>query len=217
MKILDLIYPPRCPFCGELSKGGAVCEDCLEELTHMARECPICGHPRRLCTCRKIGGDGGLTAPFVYRGPVQKAVLGFKHSGDIGRAGVFAGYMADELAGQLAADLVTAVPPTPKGFKKRGFDPAGLIAEELAKELGLPYVRLLGSKDGMSQKAVEKGEARIMNVRDRFFTLPGAAIEGKRILLIDDVRTTGATLAACREALLLAGADTVQTAAFAAD
>lgn len=191
--------------------------ECLEELERMALECPICGSPRRICRCRKLGGDGGLTAPFVYRGAVQKAVLGFKSSGDIEQAKVFAGYMAGEISKEVVADLVTSVPPTPKGFKKRGYDPAGLIAAELAKELGLPYKKLLGSKNGKSQKAVEKGEARIMNVRGRFFLLPEAKVPGKKILLVDDVRTTGATLAACREVLLSAGAENVQTAAFAAD
>jgi ComF family protein len=217
MKILDLVYPPRCPFCGELSRGGAICEDCLEELEQMAQGCPICGSPRRICRCRKIGGDGGLTAPFVYRGAVQKAVLGFKSSGDIEQARVFALYMAGEISKEFTAGIVTSVPPTPRGFKKRGYDPAGLIAAELAKELGLPYIKLLGSKNGKSQKAVEKGEARIMNVRGRFFLLPDAKAQGKKILLVDDVRTTGATLAACREVLLSAGAENVQTAAFAAD
>jgi len=217
MKIFDLIYPPRCPFCGELSRGGAVCGDCLEELEQMAYECPICGSARKSCRCRKIGGDGGLTAPFVYRGVVQKAVLGFKSSGDIEQARVFALYMAGEISKEVTADLVTSVPPTPRGFKKRGYDPAGLIAAELAKELGLPYRKLLGSKNGKSQKAVEKGEARIMNVRGRFYLLPRMEVTGKKILLVDDVRTTGATLAACREVLLFSGADTVQTAAFAAD
>ena len=217
MKILDFVYPPRCPFCGELSRGGAICKDCLEALEQMALECPICGSPRKSCRCRKIGGDGGLTAPFVYRGVVQKAVLGFKSSGDTRQAGVFAGYMAGELSKGVTAQLVTSVPPTPRGFKKRGFDPAGLIAKELAKELGLPYRKLLGSKNGKSQKAVEKGEARIMNVRDRFFLLPEVEVADQKILLVDDVRTTGATLAACREVLLFAGAENVLTAAFAAD
>ena len=108
-------------------------------------------------------------------------------------------------------------PTSPKSFKKRGFNPAKLIAVKLAKELGLPFEETLFSKDGKSQKEVEGSETRIMNVRDKFFTLPNVNIARRRILLLDDVRTTGATLLQCKEQLLLADAAEVLVIAFAAD
>ncbi len=217
MKALDFLYPPRCPFCTNVSRLGGICRDCLDTLASYSAACPRCTKPRGFCSCKEVGGDGGLTAPFVYRGVAQRAILSFKRYGTIDHASALASYIAESVYGITSAEVVTAVPSTAKSFRRRGYNPAELLAVEVAAELSLPYEALLKSKDGKSQKDMKSSEDRILNVQDRFYIADGADVLGRRILLIDDVRTTGATLGACREELLAHGALYVESCVFATD
>ena len=160
-----------------------------------------------------------LAAPFVYEGKVRQAVQRFKFNNDTHLAKFFAPEIAqcvrDEFS-NVEFDIVTCVPQTKRKRRKRGYNQSALLAKEIAKQLSLPYDELLliKTRETPDQHNL-KGKARIDNLKNAFATEKNKAIEGKTILLCDDIKTTGATLNECRKTLLKAGAAAVCCAAIA--
>ena len=209
-RILDFLFPPRCVFCrGILKKDEAdVCAACAAGLPETegagARQT---GEFFEYCM-----------APLFYTGPVRASIHRFKFRGKAGYGVYFAGRMAkcvrencrDEI------DLVTWVPISKKRLRKRGYNQSQILAEELARLLCLPAEATLGKiGDNPPQSSLKGAEKRRANVLNMYRCLPGQDISGKRILLVDDVVTTGATLAECARELLMAGAETVVCCAVA--
>ena len=161
-----------------------------------------------------------LISPFVYGGAVRDGIVRFKYG------------KRDDLARPLGAlllrgrrailahlpEAVVPVPAHPKRLAERGFDPAALIARELARGLELPLVvdGLAKVRPTLTQASLGK-ERRLTNLEGAFVVPASRAarLRGVRVVLVDDVRTTGATLAACREALTHAGAEVVVEAVVA--
>ena len=206
-KILNLLFPPRCPFCGKISPGV----------------CPKCA-PRLSCTAGKEvvrEESGGLrcAAPLWYEGTAREGILRFKFRGSQSAAAVFGELLArcaaEELGGEF--DTVTWVPVSKKRLRQRGFDQARLLAEEACRHWDTkPQKLLMKTADNPAQSTVHGGSAaRRANVLGVFETVPGADIKGKRILLIDDICTSGATLRECVRVLMDAGAQSVVCAALA--
>jgi ComF family protein len=204
--VLDIIYPPRCVFCREFLKDGEreVCPECVRELPWTYGRCRV---PVTNCdTC---------VAPLEYRDAAAQALLRFKFSGRTTYARCFARLMAECLRGHtdMDFDLVTWVPLAPVRYAKRGYSQSKLLASALARELGLPKARLLAKKlDTQKQSGVTGAAARRANVSGAFSPV-GSGAHGKKILLVDDVVTTGATLSECSLVLRLAGAAKVTAAA----
>lgn len=117
---------------------------------------------------------------------------------------------------ELEVDIVVAATTTPARRRQRGYDQAELLAKWVANRLDLPYVRGLIRIKNVRQMGVDK-VMRAAQAEGMYAAVKIYALRGKRILLIDDVVTTGATLAAAKEALLEAGAQSVETLAFARD
>jgi ComF family protein len=110
----------------------------------------------------------------------------------------------------LGADVVVPVPLHPRRLADRGFNQAALLAAEVAEELQVPLVtRALARGRDTAQQAMLDRAGRLENLTGAFSALNAASIRGRRVVLIDDVMTTGATLTACAEALLGAGAGSV--------
>ncbi len=111
---------------------------------------------------------------------------------------------------ELEADLIAVVPLTGLRRRTRGYNQAALLAQNLARWLELPYVEALSRRGRATPQAQSpSAEQRRLNVIDAFAVRDAASVEGRRVLLIDDVATTGATLNACAVALLNAGASEV--------
>ena len=211
--MLDLLFPPRCCFCGRLlwrddGDGEYACHSCTEEA-------PSAGEHEGLTLgncfvwCR---------SPFFYRGGVRSAVLKLK----FGRAEALAEPMGHYVAsclrknGKTDFDVVTWVPLSRKRRAKRGFDQAETIARRVAEELNLPVERLLvKQRDTPAQSAAKSRNDRAANVRGAYRPFRDHISSGRTVLLIDDVVTTGATLSECAETLLRDGAEMIYAATFA--
>lgn len=206
-KLLDFFFPPRCPFCGKLTRGRTFCPTCLKELPW------IQGSE----TVRKLSKDVRCAAPLWYEGKVRSGILRYKFYGIAAAADalgeVVARCAAEEFSGEF--DTVTWVPVGPKRLKQRGYDQTRLLAEAAARLWEVQAVQLLRKPiDNPAQSGLKDAAARRANVLGVYEALPGA--EGKHILLVDDIVTSGATLLECARTLQEAGAASVRCVAVAA-
>lgn len=215
-KLIDLIYPPVCGGCEK--PGGRWCEECRNKVKKIpAPYCLTCGLPlNRSGFCLDCSGkqrDGFLVRSWaIYEGSLRNAIHRLKYNNDIGLAEVFAGYMAKDLiALNWDANLVLAVPLADKRKRERGYNQAALLARLIALEMNLSFSNkgIMRIRQTISQTRLNAVERR-KNVENAFMARADI-VRGKRILLIDDLATTCATLEACTTALLHAGADLVHS------
>ena len=166
---------------------------------------------------RKIG-KYTCAATFRYEGIVRDGIHALKFHGRESRAAQFAPYLAQTVAEYLSGefDTVTYVPISLQRRWKRGYDQSRLLAKAVAAIWGKQAVRTLRKvRNTPPQSHIKDPEQRRANVRNAYRPLSPESIRGKRFLLIDDVVTSGATLMACADELLAAGAESVVCAALA--
>ena len=201
--VLDLLFPPKCIFCGKLLRrpGDAACPNCRADL-------PENSHPK------PVRFTEGCDAPLRYEGVVRSSLLRFKFGGRPFYAAVY-GPMLAGCVTLRDADLVTFVPVSRLRRFSRGYDQAELLARETAKTLGLPCAPTLTHRHTKRQSRMRDAAARRANVSGAFSLRPGTDVAGKRILLIDDICTTGATMAEAARVLRTAGAECVRGAVLA--
>ena len=219
-KLLDLIYPPKCPFCGEILEDSLpVCSDCMDKIPFIEdKTCECCGRPvdefsYRLCNqcnSEKRYFEHSFV-PLIYKDNAKEVVLMLKHSQHPYYAKALAFLIADKILSSefyTQFDLITCVPETRKGIKKRGYNHAELIAKELSKLLSVPYENtLIRTKDSKTQVNLTK-EERKENVR-KSYVVGKKTFNGGTVLLVDDVYTTGATTNYCSRLLKKMGFDKV--------
>ena len=152
----------------------------------------------------------GWTAPFVFDGPLRQAVHALKYRGTTAVAPPLAKAMFEHFrAVSIGIAGVAPVPLHPQRLRQRGFNQAALLAQPLARALGVPLVEgLTRSRATPPQVGMGSAALRHENVRGAF-TWEGPPLSGGSILLVDDVSTTGATLSAAAEALIAGGAGAV--------
>ena len=212
--ILDLALPPACAGCGR--EGAALCNDCLPALD--ARAGLPAGTP--------IGLPADIPAPLLqlewcapYAGPVRAALHELKYGGEQRLAVPLGIAVARRWARVgVGTEVVVPVPVHVDRERRRGYDQAALIAAVTAERLGLPVTRAL-ERDRATIAQFELGrDERATNVAGAFRlrrSVASSEIAGRWVLLVDDVVTTGATLAACGAALVAAGAAAVSAIAVA--
>ncbi len=171
--------------------------------------CARCGHPDPACTrCVSAAFDVARSAA-VYEGAARDAMLRFKLGGERRAAKQLAEAMVRVAP---AADIVTSVPGTRRTEKERGFNPAEEIARHVAKAMRLPYRRLLAkTRDTADQAGLSKAQ-RQQNLAGAFVAIRPAV---GRVLLVDDILTTGATANECARALVPAGVGQIAVLTFA--
>ena len=209
---LDLLYPPRCALCG---RGGAfLCEACLGALPRAeGRRCGVCWLPLDPYeACRGCAEHrpafSAVRAPFRYAGDVRTLVHAFKYEGRT----TLAEPLTRALVGcyrehGLAADVVVPVPLKGRRRRQRGFNQALLLARGLGRAAGLPVAEaLVRVRFPRPQARATSAAERRRNVAGAFAVVDATAVNGRRVLVVDDIATTGATLDACARALLDAGA-----------
>ena len=206
--LLDLLFPPKCAFCGKLTEreDRGVCPDCRRDL------------PWTDNLSRKVDFISGVYAPLVYEGSVRQALLGYKFNGAPARGETFGRLIAAELRRREKTDfdVVTWAPLSRRRMRRRGYDQAQLLAEAAARELGLPCEGLLRKvRHTPAQSGIQTPEARRANVSGVYVLSEPNRAEGRRVLLVDDILTTGATASECARVLLLSGAESVAAAALA--
>jgi len=225
---LDLLYPPRCVFCRTdlpLAAEGLACPACRRRLTADRPRCLRCGTPGTAdscATCRRFPPPcAGLVVLGSYADDLRDLVLRAKRpAGDLIARGL-ASLLADSQRMTFrdwAIDLVVPVPMHWRRRLMRGASSADELARGLAAGLGLPCRRLLRRRRATRMQNELPVRERRGNVAAAFGpTLAARAgrLRGRRVLLIDDVATTGSTLAACRDAAVSAGAAAVYAAVVA--
>ncbi len=203
---MELLLPSRCVGCG--AGGTYLCDACL-------------GRARRAGPLAFDPADRAfdeVTAPLVYEGTARTAVHRLKYSGLRAIAPSMARPMAEALSSpQVRADVIVPVPLHPSRLRQRGFNQALLLARPIAEAVGLPVRDDLLQRLVASTPQVDAGsiDERRANVDGAFGLAPGAEIAGLRVVLVDDVLTTGSTLEAAAGVLKRGGARSVHALAFA--
>ena len=195
--IADFFFPRRCPFCGSGVSGGLLCPKCRSTLPYTGERAV------------QKGSFGRCASPLWYEGGVRKAILDYKFKGKMGGLDCFGQMMAqcaaEELSGEF--DAVTWVPVSKKRLRKRHFDQSRCLAASLCVDWHTTPVETLRKiVDNPPQSGTDDPAKRRANVLGVYEAVNPAAIAGKRWLLVDDVVTTGSTLAECVRVLKDAGA-----------
>jgi len=228
-QLIDIIYPPHCHICGRFVSADEdrvsshhLCDDCLADLTPITHPiCTVCGLPfstrkgeDHLCeNClRKRPWYDSVRAPYLYSGPLVEAIQRFKYSSETqltSSLGTLLSSFAKELVpNPLTPDFLTVpVPLHIRRLRERGFNQSLLLAKVVATDLGtqLDYLSLIRIRHTRAQTGLRKEERR-KNVKDAFSIIYPEIIKGKKILLVDDVFTTGYTLNECARTLKKSGA-----------
>lgn len=208
---LDWLYPPICGGCGE--RGVRWCQACQQNTRVISSPvCQTCGaslSSGEVCgACEQAPPTyAGLRSWAIFAGPVRQALHRLKYARDIALGESLAGHLVEILAGlDWQIDLVAPVPLSAARLAERGYNQSALLARPLALAAGLPYRPgvLEKVRDTLSQVGLSRA-GRWSNVRDAFRARRDL-VQGKRVLVIDDVTTSGATLEACAQAFTAGGA-----------
>lgn len=218
-RISNIFFTNRCEFCGEVIElDETVCSDCLNLPVNKPPYCNSCGVSKEKCNCDKHKYEyKQIVAPYLYEGNVQKAVLNFKSSYMPFLAKRFARDMAKCIEENyfMSFDMVTYTPMTDRSIRKRDYNQAYLLAKEISALLDIELVDLLKKVRNTEEQKSLSAQERKTNVYGAFDVKDKNAVFGKRILLIDDVKTTGSTLNECAKMLNIYGAQSVWAATLA--
>lgn len=212
--LLNVILPLRCVGCGQV--GQWWCPTCHAQVRVIhADVCPHCGRPQSshlLCPqCRHTPIEiDGIRSAVVFEGPVRQAIHHLKYNGRTALAAPLGSFLAEHWQREpLPADIIVPVPLHQARLQERGYNQSTLLADQLAQVSELPVVEaaLKRVKATIPQVTLNAAE-RKANVLDAFEARANL-VQNKRVLLVDDVCTTGATLEASSRALKQAGAQSV--------
>ena len=217
--LADFVYPPICYGCDTEVEEGLVCEGCrLALFTHELAVCPKCGRP---CTrtaetcgqCRTPFSLSRVRALGMYAPPFDNLVQAFKYSGktkvgELLGLGLAALVTQDEVLS--AADAVCPIPLHPARLRERGFNQSLLLAAAISMSTRIPLAEfLVRAKNTPTQTRKTTHKDRLKNLAGAFRLKSDAGVGGKKVLLVDDVMTTGATLDQAAQPLLNGGAASV--------
>ena len=207
--ILDILFPPRCVFCRRFIKSGSslICDDCRKSLPYTRNGGEKTGDFFTVCI-----------APLYYEADVRESLHRFKFKGATGYSKVYGQLLADCIRENLSGryDLISWVPLSRNRLKERGYDQSMLLAMATALELDDVAVSTLEKTlEVEKQSLMGSAEKRRANISGAYRAVDPELVDGKRILLIDDIVTTGSTLSECARTLRSAGAGEVLCAAVA--
>lgn len=217
---LKLLYPPHCYLCNAPIDAGVVCPACYAGLPRPAPEGPLCarcGGPLTAPDPEVDLCEGCANRPWFfeqarsfgfYEAGLAELVKGLKYGGERALARELARYLFEAGEGLLAqAEALTFVPLTETKLRQRGFNQAELLARELSKLVKLPVVPALAKVRETADQTTLGPQERLKNVQGAFAPVGRARCE--RVLLVDDVYTTGATAEECSRALREGGYEEV--------
>ncbi len=224
--LADILFPPLCHACRSFIPDAGtlhLCEACLAEAQPVEPPfCTICGE--QFCTEEGLNHPCGpcLTAPRPFAaaraaarfgGAVEEMIHRYKYGKKVQLRrplGLLTAVRLAAFAGECAPDLLVPVPLHTKRLRERGFNQALLLARVLEREWRVPLARAGMARVRWTEPQVRLSAAeRERNVRGAFAVTDPAAVAGKRVMLVDDVFTTGSTVNECARVLRRAGADAV--------
>lgn len=200
-KLLDLLFPPKCPYCERIldEPRAPVCPACQGRLPWLEGKAGE----------RRIDFADGCFSPLAYGEAVRAAIHRYKFHRVRALGRPFGAVMAQCLKERLpeGADLICWAPLSRERLRERGFNQAELIAREVGRLLSIPAQPVLEKvRDTSPQSELEEESERRANARGAYALLPGTGLAGRRVVLVDDVVTSGATLRECAALLRQAGA-----------
>ena len=207
-RILTLLFPPKCVLCKDvLSKEETdFCHNCRQSAPEFGK------------SNLRFSFVAGWTAVWYYRDTVRGSVLRYKFSGRRCYAPTYGQVLAMKLQKEHMADfdILTWVPIAPLRRLRRGYDQVELLAESVGQELNIQPVKTLQKiRNTPPQSRIRDAARRRANVLAAYRAVDPESFRGKRVLLLDDIITTGATVSECARVLLTAGAKEVYCAAMA--
>lgn len=202
-RVLSVFFPNVCPFCGRIINArDYYCESCVELLPLIRRELPPPENVSKLYAC------------CWYTGVARSAVHMLKFQHLIYPADAF-GLMMSHMLRRVRPDALVPAPSSGRSVEIRGFSPAEEIAKRISIRLNVPIIKAICAEYDKEEQKYLTRKSRKENAENCFFRAPGVSVRGKRLLLIDDVTTTGSTLSVLAQLLLKAGAADVSAGVFA--
>lgn len=200
---VGFLFPQLCQVCEQPSASAMVCDACYGDLARNHCACPLCGEPMEVaqvcaqCLAQTPPMDG-IFAPFLYQGPMQHWILQLKHHQQLFRARTLAEVFALELTQKKTprVEAILPIPLHPQRLKQRGFNQTLEVAKFIANNQNIPLIegQLQRQKNTISQQELSR-QARQANMQNAFYIHKKQHLANlKRIALLDDVMTTGATL-----------------------
>lgn len=207
--LMQLLFPPRCVLCRKLLK---------KEETDLCRTCR-CEAPFFPDTKRRLQFLDSFVAVWYYERNVRASLLRYKFYGARSYASSYGAILAMKLRAQYpdGFDVLTWVPVSPLRRLRRGYDQVELLARSVGRELDMiPVPTLRKIRHNCQQSRIADDAKRRANVLGAYRIIDAEQVRGKRVLLLDDILTTGSTVGECGRVLMTAGAKEVHCAALAA-
>ena len=206
-RMLEWLFPGKCVLCRKILQ---------KEETDLCRSCRA-NQPEYPYGKKKVTRIADLTAVWMYEGNVRRSIHRYKFNGARHYADAYGRLLAMRILRDLRpADVITWVPISRQRLRKRGYDQVELLAKAVGGELGIPTEKLLEKfRDNRANSGLKTPAERRANVLGGYKVPEGADVRGRRVLLLDDIVTTGATASECARVLLTAGAEEVIFAAVA--
>lgn len=213
--LLDLVFPSRCPLCGDLLYDHqSLCRQCAHDVEFICHPiCRQCGRPLGSCHCGEATyAFTRNVSPLLYTNAARRGIHRMKFRNSPSSCAYFGKLMAlavrtEYLDAGIPIDCVMGVPMYSEDERRRGYNQANLLAKTVASELRLPYLSrvLIKYQKNQRQHTLSYAE-RQKNIKNVFCVVHTEKIDGKTVLLCDDVTTSGGTLNECARILLEAGA-----------
>lgn len=210
-KLLDILFPPRCIFCNEIvPMGSCICKKCDDKIFLL--------DDIQTAKVENESFHGICIAPYLYEDKIQKLIVNFKfyHKPQYGT--FFGNKLAQAVCDkgmESMCEVVVSVPISKERLKERGYNQSELIAKKTAECLGVPYVNcMIKTKHNSEQHRLHLKD-RKENVKGVYELAENKHITNKKVLLVDDIVTTGYTLAECAAVLMEHGAKEVLCGAIA--
>lgn len=211
-KPIKFLYPQRCRYCNNvIDIRRDICHTCENTLKRIEGDiCKYCGKSVDICSCgKKRHFYKYICAPFYYEGAASRAIWNFKFRNMTKLSKPLAEDMKKCFDAHYSGydfDLCTFVPSSKESLKERGYNQAELLAKDFSEIAGLKCEELLVKNFSTEAQHTLTGAERSGNLAGAIDLKGGVDLEYKRILLIDDIKTTGSTLNECAKILLIGGA-----------
>lgn len=211
-KVLSIIFPNRCLCCRKITTNQYFCKDCTEVAAYITvKTCQSCGLPQKHCECKwNFYYFDEIISCFEANEETKKSFYSFKFGGNLLGGRFFSTEMAKRVKENptyLDIDVITSVPCHKSTRRERGYDQVKILAKDISKIIKIKYLPLLYQPKKLPKQHETKDIAdRFLNVSGKYMLRKKSDVRDKIVLLVDDIKTTGATLSQCARELKLAGA-----------